>query len=295
MRFVRSMIAAWLVCGSAAAAQVSTLGTTAMGLPTTPGAMVSSPLGGPSPFSAATQPGAPDTTLAPVPMALDPTIPGTSINCIQTSAPIATMPAITPPTPATPVAIGSITAPAGMNTAAAATPVAPSAMAAIGVVTAPPIAGAPAPAPPSLAPPAIPPAANASIAVAAAPPPATSATDFDSSSGSSTGTIAPITPVGAATTPNPCMSSTTTSPATPATLPLMTPAISASQMPGTLQPAIAGFGGTSIDPSTAAIPTPNSAACSEEVTMNLSNPGMMEPANASGAAATPGVSPPSGC
>jgi hypothetical protein len=31
------------------------------------------------------------------------------------------------------------------------------------------------------------------------------------------------------------------------------------------------------------------------VTMNLSTPGMMAPANATGATATPGVSPPSGC
>ena len=43
-------------------AQVSTMGTTAMGLPSTPGAIVSSPLYGPSPFSSTTQPAAPDTT-----------------------------------------------------------------------------------------------------------------------------------------------------------------------------------------------------------------------------------------
>jgi hypothetical protein len=31
------------------------------------------------------------------------------------------------------------------------------------------------------------------------------------------------------------------------------------------------------------------------VTMSLANPGMMAPANATGATATPGVPPPSGC
>src|ERR1700760_1369062 len=67
-------------------AQVSTMGPTAMGLPSTPGAIVSSPLYGPSPFSSTTQPATPDTTLAPVPLALDPTAPGTSINCAPVSA-----------------------------------------------------------------------------------------------------------------------------------------------------------------------------------------------------------------
>ena len=54
-------------CGSCLA-QVSTMGTTAMGLASTPGTIVTSPLNGPSPFSATTQPGTPDTTLAPVPL-----------------------------------------------------------------------------------------------------------------------------------------------------------------------------------------------------------------------------------
>jgi hypothetical protein len=46
------------------------------------------------------------------------------------------------------------------------------------------------------------------------------------------------------------------------------------------------------------MPTPNTSACAESMTMNLSTPpGTMAPANATGAAATPGVSPqsPSGC
>src|SRR5277367_4945737 len=80
----RQMLAAAAVllsgCNSALA-QTSTMGTTAMGLSSTPGAIVSSPLNSPSPFSAATQPGAPDTTLAPVPLASDPTTPGTVLTC----------------------------------------------------------------------------------------------------------------------------------------------------------------------------------------------------------------------
>jgi hypothetical protein len=47
----------------------------------------------------------------------------------------------------------------------------------------------------------------------------------------------------------------------------------------------------------AVVPTPNTSACAQSVTMNLATPGMMAPANAAGAAATPGVSSasPSGC
>src|ERR1700751_775666 len=82
----------------ASLAQVSTMGTTAMGLSSTPGAIVSSPLNGPSPFSAATQPGAPDTTLAPVPLASDPTTPGTVVICSPPTGQIA------PGTPPVPVA-----------------------------------------------------------------------------------------------------------------------------------------------------------------------------------------------
>jgi hypothetical protein len=43
------------------------------------------------------------------------------------------------------------------------------------------------------------------------------------------------------------------------------------------------------------MPTPNTAACNESISMDLTNPTMMAPANATGALATPGVSPPSGC
>src|SRR3989442_15083137 len=82
---------------NASFAQVSTMGTTAMGLPTTPGTILISPLNGPGPFSAVTQPGTPSTTLAPVPLASDPTTPGTVVTCATPIAQIA------PGTPAVPV------------------------------------------------------------------------------------------------------------------------------------------------------------------------------------------------
>ena len=69
------LTAALLLGCNASLAQVSTMGTTAMGLSSTPGTILSSPLNGASPFSAITQPGAPDTTLAPVPLASDPRRP----------------------------------------------------------------------------------------------------------------------------------------------------------------------------------------------------------------------------
>jgi hypothetical protein len=78
-------------------------------------------------------------------------------------------------------------------------------------------------------------------------------------------------------------------------MPLSTPELPANPPPGTIQPAITEFGSTSIDPTLTVVPTPNSAACSEAVTMSLANPGMMAPANATGATATPGVSSPPGC
>jgi hypothetical protein len=77
-------------------------------------------------------------------------------------------------------------------------------------------------------------------------------------------------------------------------LPLSTPEIPASPPPGTFQQDITQLGGTSIDPTMAVMPTPNTSACVESTTMNLTTPGTMAPANATGAAATLGVSPP-GC
>jgi hypothetical protein len=76
-------------------------------------------------------------------------------------------------------------------------------------------------------------------------------------------------------------------------LPLSTPQIQANPTPGTIQPDVTELGGTSIDPTMTMSPTPNTSACAEGMTMNLA-PGMMMPANATGAPATPGVSPP-GC
>src|SRR6202522_4347556 len=102
MRRLLFMAAALLLGPSASLAQVSTMGTTAMGLSSTPGTIVTSPLNGPSPFSATTVPGTPDTTLAPVPLASDPTTPGTVVTCATPTGQIA---------PATPTvsAIGSTT------------------------------------------------------------------------------------------------------------------------------------------------------------------------------------------
>lgn len=76
-----------------------------------------------------------------------------------------------------------------------------------------------------------------------------------------------------------------------AALPLSTPEIPASLPPGTIQQDITQLGGTSIDPTTAVMPTPNTPACAESVTIDLTTPGTMASANATGAAATPGVSP----
>src|SRR5260370_19974415 len=79
------------------------MGPTAMGISSTPGTIVTSPLNGPSPFSATTQPGAPDTTLAPVPLASDPTTPGTVVTCSTPTGQIA------PGTPTVPAASMSAT------------------------------------------------------------------------------------------------------------------------------------------------------------------------------------------
>src|SRR5690242_11870946 len=91
-------VATLLAGCTACSAQISSMGTTAMGLGSTPGAIVTSPLNGPSPFSAATHPNAPDTTLAPVPLSSDPTTPGTVVTCSTPTEQIA------PGTPPVPVA-----------------------------------------------------------------------------------------------------------------------------------------------------------------------------------------------
>jgi hypothetical protein len=226
-----STIATLLLGANACLAQVSTMGTTAMGLPSTPATIVTSPLNGPSPFSATTQPGTPDTTLAPVPLASDPATPGTVVTC---ATPIGQ---ITPGTPA---------------------------VAAIATVS-----------PGAMTPPAVLGNLPASIVT------------------TTTGSTSPTVPLGSSPT-TVCSTVPGGPPTNGAALPLTTPQIPANPPPGAIQQDVAQLGGTSIDPATAVMPTPNTSACAESMTMNLAAPGTMAPANATGAAATPGVSPP-GC
>jgi hypothetical protein len=211
---LRLITATLLVVCNASLAQVSTMGTTAVGIPSMPGVIVSSPLNGSSPFSAATEPGTLDTTLAPVPLALNPTTPGTVVTC-------------PPPIPST-----------------------LSASAALGTIGTP--------------------------------------------IGSANGTISSASLLGSSSTTG-CSSTPGGLPTNGADLPLSTPEISSGALLGTIQPAIVGLASTNIDPDLTVVPTPNSAACREGVTMNLSNSGTMAPASATRATATPGVSLPSGC
>jgi hypothetical protein len=103
-----------------------------------------------------------------------------------------------------------------------------------------------------------------------------------------------MSPLGSPST-TVCSSTPGGPPTNGAALPLSTPQIPSSPPPGTIQPAVAELAGTSIDPTMTVMPTPNTSACAESMTMTLATPGMMAPANATGAAATPGVSSPSGC
>jgi hypothetical protein len=240
MRTLLCAITALLLGGGSCLAQVSTMGTTAMGLSTTPGAIVSSPLTAPGPFSAATVSGAPDTTLAPVPLAQDPTTSGTSVNC-SPSAVQATSPSLMSVTGSN---VAPITTGTGFSTSLA---------------------------------------------------PALPVTISASASRSATGTLTPAAPLGSSIPGGSCTLAPGTTLTNAAALPLSTPGIPANPPPGTVQSPVADLGGTSISPTMTVIPTPNSAACSENISMDLANPGMMAPANATGATATPGVSPPSGC
>src|SRR4051812_48287581 len=113
IRIVFATVMALLLGASPGQAQVATMGSTAMDLPTVPGAIVISPLNSPGPFSSATVSNAPDTTLAPVPLASDPTTPGTVVVC----APPSTFPA---PVPATPVVTST-----GLPTPGIAAPISP--------------------------------------------------------------------------------------------------------------------------------------------------------------------------
>src|SRR5258707_6567785 len=313
---------------SACLAQVSTMGSTAMGLPSTPGTIVTSPLNGPSPFSATTQPGTSDTTLAPVPLASDPTTPGTVVTCSIPTGQIA------PGTPAVPVtstsAIGGTTATLpSVSTATISTVPAASSTSTTGNTTAPMLAlsaqpatsflstipGTTVPAPPT---PAMPALSPPSITATSVPTPSTLPSTVSTSMaggtatmtpstaplgiistpivGSTTGTISPVSPLGSSST-TVCSSTPGGPPTNGAALPLSTPAIPASPPPGTIPQDVTQLCATSIDPTTTIMPTPNTSACVQSVTMSLSTPGTMAPANATGAAATPGVSPasPSGC
>src|SRR5712671_6408851 len=128
---MRRLLAAALLLGcNASLAQISTMGSTAMGLASTPGTIVTSPLNGPSPFSATTQPGTPDTTLAPVPLASDPATPGTVVTCSTPTGQIA------PGTAAVPVT--SLSAVGGAaGTPASAAPTMPAVTASTSATTAP--------------------------------------------------------------------------------------------------------------------------------------------------------------
>jgi hypothetical protein len=306
-----------LGCG-ACLAQVSTMGTTAMGLASTPGTIVTSPLNGPSPFSATTQPGTPDTTLAPVPLASDSTTPGTVVTCSTPTGQIA------PGTPAVPVTSMSATsATIGTMAQVSAAPTisaVPAISSTIGNATAPtltlsaqpassflstipgstipaaPPPVIPAPPPPSITAMPVPTPSTttmSSIAMTPASPLGTIPTPI---AGSTTGTISPVSPLGSAST-TVCSSTPGGPPTNGAALALSIPEVPSSPSPGTIQPAVTQLAGTGIDPTMIVVPTPNTSACAESMTMNLATPGTMAPANATGAAATPGVSPasPSGC
>ncbi|MET4325940.1 hypothetical protein ABIB80_001763 [Bradyrhizobium sp. i1.15.2] len=232
IRFAFAMMVAFLLGFSPGQAQIATTGSTAMDLPTVPGAIVISPLNSPGPFSATTVPGAPDTTLAPVPLASDPVTPGTVVICAPPSSSLS-------PVPATPAV-----SPTGLS-------------------------------PPGIAAPILP---------------------LTGQSGSSIGTIPAAAPAGTGATVA-CSSTPGGQVTSAASLPLSISQVPASPAPGTIPADASNAGGTGIDPNATVVPSPNSAACAEGVSMNLAEPATVVPANASGAAPTPGVSPilPPGC
>lgn len=220
---------------SSCQAQVATTGSTAMNLPTVPGAIVTSPLNSPGPFSATTLPGTPDTTLAPVPLAMDPTTPGAVVVCASPST-------SSTPVPATP----TVTTP-GLSAQGSMVPLIP-------------VQG-----------------------------------QIGGQIGSSIGTIAAAAPSGTGST-TACSAMPGGTLVTATSLPLSIPQVPAGPSPGSIPAVIGDDVGTGVDPNAVA-PSPNSSACAEGMTMNLGAPATVLPANASGAAATPGVSPvlPSGC
>jgi hypothetical protein len=294
MRYLLA-IALLLSC-HASLAQVSTMGTTAMGLPSTPGTIVTSPLNGPSPFSATTQPGTLDTTLAPVPLVSDPTTPGTSINC----SPVSAQTTLASPTQI--ASSGPVTSSGASSQSAFGTPglLVPLGTALPqGTVVILPQG--------TIEPPGTivtTPGTSVALGTTVASTASTSATtamslgpstmSSTSISGSTTGTISPVAPLGSPSTIV-CSSVPGGPPTNGAALPLSTPEIPNAPPPGTIQPAITQLGSTSINPVMTVVATPNTPACAESMTMNLAAPGMMAPANATGAAATPGVYSPPGC
>src|SRR4051794_1949020 len=203
IRVAFAMMVAFLLGLSPGQAQVTTTGTTAMDLPTVPGAIVISPLNSPGPFSATTVPGAPDTTLAPVPLASDPTTPGTVVVC----APPSSSPM---PVPATPTVSATGLSPSGI-----AAPILPTM----------------------------------------------------GQNGSSIGTISAAAPAGTGATVA-CSSTPGGQVTSAASLPLSISQVAASPAPGTILADTSGAGGTGIDPN-AVVPSPNSSACAEGVSMNL--------------------------
>src|SRR4030088_296689 len=213
MRRLLSTMAILLAGCSACLAQISTMGSTAMGLASTPGTIVTSPLNGPSPFSATTQPGTPDTTLAPVPLASDPATPGTVVTCSTPTGQIA------PGTAAVPVtsmsAVGGTTGTSPSVSAAPTIPGVPATSSTSANNTTAPmltlsaqpatsflstIPGTTVPAPPPATPPPPPPAMTAAPVLA----PSTVSTTVPTSVASSTATM--MTPLG--TIPTPIVGST---------------------------------------------------------------------------------------
>jgi hypothetical protein len=260
-----------LSCGGCLA-QMSTVGTTAMGLPTTPGAIVSSPLTGPSPFtslfSAATIPGAPVTTLAAPPLAQDPTIPGTSVSCSPLVAELSP-------------SVMSVTS---TTTTVSASPTA--SMSPVGATVANVMPGSPTV-----------PMSSSTTLPAAVLAPAMPVLILGSVGGSTTGTTATALLPGASVPGSSCTSAPGNALTNGASLPLATPDVPLAPPPGAIQSPTADLDttDTSISPAQTVMATPNTAACNESISMDLANPNMMAPANAAGAAAAPGVSRPSGC
>jgi hypothetical protein len=274
MRIFCAVMIIFLSSSGCCMAQMSTMGTTALGIPTTPGAIVSSPLGGPSPFtslfSAATVPGVPATTLASPPLAQDPTIPGTSVSCSPAAVPLS--PSV--------MSVTSTTTASSATTATTMSPVGTSAaMGSIGANTMPMSNTVP---------------MTSSTTQPLVLPPAMPVMIVGGVSGSTTGTIAAAPPLGSPQQGSSCTASPGNALTSSAALPLAIGDIPTNPPLGTIQSPVADLGDSSIEPAMTVMPTPNSAACNESISMDLGNPAMMAPANATGATATPGVMP-QGC